>query len=86
MVDMKGKYPRGITVDNDGNIFVACNRTREICVWSKDFTKSRTLISQKDLEMVPRSIAYSSSTDTLYISHNGCSAYIERFQPSIVDQ
>ena len=85
-VDMKGKRPRGITVDNDGNIFVACYETREICVWSNDFTKSRTFISQKDLVMNPDCIAYSSSTDTLYIGHHDDCDYIERFQPSIVDQ
>ena len=86
IVDMKGKWPRGITVDNDGNIFVACYKTREIYVWSNDFTKSRTLISQKDLDIAPDCIAYSSSTDTLYISYNGPYDYIERFQPSIADQ
>ena len=86
IVDMKGKRPRGITVDNDGNIFVACYETREICVWSNDFTKSRTLISRKDLEIAPGCIAYSSSTDTLYISQSGPYDYIERFQPSIADQ
>ena len=85
-VDMKGKHPRGITVDNDGNIFVACYKTREICVWSNDFTKSRTLISGKDLEMVPDCIAYSRSTDTLYIGHYGNCDYIERFQLSMADQ
>ena len=86
IVDMKGKRPYGITLDNDGNIFVACFTTREICVWSSDFTKSRTLISQKDLGLAPRCIAYSSSTNTLYISYNGYYDYIERFQPSIVGQ
>ena len=86
IVDMKGKGPRGITVDNDGNIFVACSTTREICVWSNDFTKSRTLISRKDLEMTPGYIAYSSSTDTLYISYYGECDYIERFQLSMADQ
>ena len=86
IVDMKGKGPRGITVDNDGNIFVACCKTREICVWSNDFTKSRTLISRKDMDIAPRCIAYSSSTDALYISHDGYCDYIERFQPFIVDQ
>ena len=86
IVDMKGKGPRGITVDNDGNIFVACGRTREICVWSNDFTKSRTLISRKDLERELVCIVYSSSTDTLYIGYyEGCD-YIERFQLSMVDQ
>ena len=86
IVDMKGKYPRGITVDNNGNIFVACNKTWEICVWSDDFTESRTLISRKDLVSAPGCLAYSSSTNTLYISHGGVGDYIERFQLSIADQ
>ena len=86
IVDMKGKDPRGITVDDNGNIFVACGTTSEICVWSNDFTKSRTLISRKDLEMEPRCIAYSRSTDTLYISYYEDCDYIERFQLSMADQ
>ena len=79
IVDMQGTGPLGITVDNNGNIFVACNITSEICVWSNDFTKSRTLISRKELEMEPRCIAYSRSTDTLYISYYEDCDYIERF-------
>ena len=86
IVDMKGKCPRGITVDNDGNIFVACYTTREICVWSNDFAKSRTLISGKDLERKPDCIAYSRSADTLYIGYRGVYDYIERFQLSMADQ
>ena len=86
IVDMKGKCPLGITVDNDGNIFVACSTTREICVWSNDFTKSLTLISQKDLDLAPDYIAYSSSTDTLYIGYYDDYNHIEIFQLSIVDQ
>ena len=86
IVDMKGKDPHGITVDNHGNIFVACYTTREICVWSNDFIKSRTLISRKDMDIAPRCIAYSSSTDTLYISHGDYYDYIEIYQPSIVGQ
>ena len=86
IVDMMGKGPVGITVDNYGNIFVACYTTREICVWSNDFTKSRTLISRKDLEREPDCIAYSRSTDTLYINYWGVCDYIERFQLSMADQ
>ena len=86
IVDMKGKFPRGITVDNNGNIFVACGRTMEICVWSNDFTKSRKLISRKDLEREPDCIAYSRSTDTLYISYYEDCDYIEIFQLSMADQ
>ena len=86
IVDMMGKGPVGITVDNDGNIFVACYKTSEIRVWSNDFTKSRTLISEKDLERRPACIAYSRSTDTLYIGYWGVCDYIERFQLSMADQ
>ena len=86
IVDMKGKSPRGITVDNNGNIFVACGKTSGICVWSNDFTKSRTLISRKDLERDPACIAYSRSTDTLYIGYSGVCDYTERFQLSMADQ
>ena len=86
IVDMKGKGPLGITVDNDGNIFVACAKTSEICVWSNDFTKSRTLISQNDLDLAPDRIAYSRSTDTLYISYCTNCGYIKRFQLSMADQ
>ena len=86
IIDMKGKCPRGITVDNDGNIFVACYKTSEICVWSNDFTKSRTLISRKDLEGTPYCIAYSRSTDTLYIGCYAACDYIERLQLSMADQ
>ena len=83
IVDMEGKSPRGITVDNYGSIFVACGKTSEICVWSNDFTQSRTLISGKELERDPRDIAYSRSTDTLYIGFYGL---CKRFQLSMADQ
>ena len=86
IIDMKGKGPRGITVDNNGNIFVVCYNTMEICVWSNDFTKSRTLISRKDLDREPRDIAYSRSTDTLYIGCYAACDYIERLQLSMADQ
>ena len=86
IVDMKGKIPLCITVGTDGNIFVACGSTSEIFVWSNDFAKSRTLISEKDLERRPVCIAYSSSTDTLYIGCNDYCDYIERFQLSMADQ
>ena len=86
IIGMKGKIPLGITVDNDGNIFVACGKTNGICVWSNDFTKSRTLISGKDWEREPDYIACSRSTDTLYISYYGVCDYIGRFQLSMADQ
>ena len=86
IVDMEGKDPRGITVDNAGNIFVACYTASEICVWSNDFTKSRTLISPKDLGRRPDCIEYRRSTDTLYIRYFGACDYIERFQLSMADQ
>ena len=92
ILDMAGKDPCGIAVNNAGNIFVACCRARVIAVWSNDLTKYRTLISPKDLEDDPQCIAYNSSTDTLYVSYYATGLnlsnydYIERFHISMADQ
>ena len=88
IIDMAGKDPRGIAVNNVGNIFVACGRARVIDVSSNNVTKHRTLIPSKDLKEDPRCIAYNSSTDTLYVSYYAAAwnlsdyDYIERFQLS----
>ena len=68
-IDVKGKEPEGITVDRDGNIYVYYGRTKEICVWSNDFEESRILLSQEKLKVMPRAVAYSDVTDSLYVSY-----------------
>ena len=68
-IDVKEKHPLGITCDNDGNIYVCYRRSKEICVFSPDFGKSRILLSGSDLLGDPLSILYCHTSDVLYIAY-----------------
>ena len=67
-VDVEGKAPYGITVDSDGNAYICCLNTLEICVWSNGFKESKVLLSK--LGEPPRYIVYSRVNDSLYIAYN----------------
>ena len=68
-IDVKGKWPAGLTCDNVGNAYVCYKHTLEICVFSPDFEKSRILLSSSDLRGGPQDIVYCSNSDVLYISY-----------------
>ena len=68
-IDVKGKGPYGLTSDNDGNVYVCYWHSKEICVFSPDFEKSRTLLSSSDFRSDPTDIVYCSNSDVLYISY-----------------
>ena len=80
-VDLKGKAPRGLTTDDDGNIYVCCSKTNEICVWSADMKQSRILISSNKLQPDPMDVSYNSYTDELLVSYRTADV-IDRFQLS----
>ena len=69
-IDVKGKGPHGLTCDNDGNVYVCYWHSKEICVFSPDFEKSRTLLSSSDLRGGPQDIVYCGNSDVLYISYD----------------
>ena len=68
-IDVKGKAPHGLTSDIDGNVYVCYYVTKEICVFSPDFKKSRILLSSSDLGGDPTDIVYCGSSDVLYIAY-----------------
>ena len=68
-IDVTGKDPHGLTCDNDGNVYVCYRLSKEICVFSPGFEKSRILLSSSDLRGSPLSIVYSSTSDVLYIAY-----------------
>ena len=68
-IDVEEKAPHGITADNEGNVYVCYFHTKEICVWSKDFKESRTLLSGNMLSSGPRDILYNNITDELFVSY-----------------
>ena len=85
VVDMKGKDPHGMTVDNFGNILV-CNRmSSEVHVYSSDFTKSAILLTKNGIHKNPNNIAYNWSTCTLFVGYCG-NKEIDRFKISLADK
>ena len=82
IIDVKGKFPLGLTVDNNGNIFLCCKKTQEICIWSNDFSESRALIAQSDIREKPDIVVYNWSTDELFVAYiHNC--YIDKFQVTV---
>ena len=68
-IDVKGKQPYGLTTDKDGNVYVCYYFTKEICIFSPYFEKSRILLSSSELRGYPRDIVYCSNSDVLYIAY-----------------
>ena len=67
-IDMKGKAPHGLTVDNKGNTFVCCCKTREICIWSNDFANSMNLNAELEFGHNPADILYNLATGELFVA------------------
>ena len=68
-IDVTGKWPHGVTCDNDGNIYACFKGSKEICVFSPDFEKSRILLSGSNLRGYPQDIVYCGNSDVFYISY-----------------
>lgn len=49
VVDVQGKSPHGLTMDEEGNVYICYFNTNEICIYSADLKKSRILLSSSDL-------------------------------------
>ena len=84
-IDMKGKSPHGLTVDNNGNIILCCKKTREILVWSNDFTNSRILLAGQELRPDPSDIVYSCRSGELFVAYQNNNE-IDRFQLSVAEK
>ena len=82
IIDVKGKAPHGLTVDGNGNIYMCSRKTREICVWSNDFSESRTLLVQSDIQEYPITILYNRPTDALFVGYES-NISIDKFQISV---
>ena len=78
-IEVEGKRPLGLTVDNDDNVYINFEITHELSVWSPDFSQSRILLSNNQLLGMPDSVAYSEITGELFISYYD-SSIVDRFQ------
>ena len=69
-IDVEGKGPWGIVMDNDNNSYVCYKVPKEICVWSDDFQESKILLSGDKLGDFPRFVVYSAADHSLYVSYH----------------
>ena len=67
-IDCNGKGPYGLTTDNKANVYVCCNRTNEIYIYSSDFQQRNLLLSASDLPSNPRYIVFCENSCVLYVS------------------
>jgi DNA-binding beta-propeller fold protein YncE len=61
------RYPLGITVDNDGNVYVASSNSNNVVVISPDGQRHKQLLSSKDGLVKPHVLDYERSTNKLLV-------------------
>ena len=67
---LKGKEPKGVTFDNDGNVYVCLSGANEIIVLMSDMSEEKVLLTKKDkLRENPQAIAYNNNTRCLIVSY-----------------
>ena len=68
--------PRGISVDNDGNVYVIGYDTNNVVIISPDGQRHRQLLSSKDGLSKPRVLDYDKSTNRLLVVNKSCTAFL----------
>ena len=68
---LQDKWPRGVTTDTAGNVYVGYYITREVSVLSGDLSEEKILLSRQDgLSVGPQAIVYDDKTHQLLISYD----------------
>lgn len=69
-------FPLGISVDNDGNVFVVGAKTKNVVVISPDGQHHRQVLSKEDGLVNPTVLKYVRSNNKLIVSNCSSSAFI----------
>ncbi|XP_052080361.1 uncharacterized protein LOC127718397 [Mytilus californianus] len=70
------KTPRGITVDNDGNVFVVGETSSNVVIISNDGKHHRQILTNKDGLRAPSAIFFDKQTRTLLVANNKETAFL----------
>jgi DNA-binding beta-propeller fold protein YncE len=70
------QYPYGISVDNDGNVYVASYISNNVMVISPDGQRHRQLLSSKDGLVNPCVLDYDKSTNRLLVVNQSSTAFL----------
>jgi DNA-binding beta-propeller fold protein YncE len=68
--------PRGISVDNDGNVYVVGCITHNVVVISPDGQRHRQLLASKDGLSYPRVLDYDKSSNRLLVVNQSSTAFL----------
>jgi DNA-binding beta-propeller fold protein YncE len=68
--------PRGISVDNDGNVYVVGFKSNNVVVISSDGKRHRQLLSSKDGLVKPCVLEYDKSTNRLLVANGKRTAFL----------
>ena len=70
------KFPLGISVDNDGNVYVTGRHSNNVMVISPDGQRHKQLLSSKDGLVEPCVLDYDRSTDRLLVVNQSGIAFL----------
>jgi DNA-binding beta-propeller fold protein YncE len=70
------KGPRGISVDNDGNVYIVCCESNNVVVLSPDGERHRQVLSSEDGLIQPTVLDYDKSTNRLLVVNESKSAFL----------
>jgi DNA-binding beta-propeller fold protein YncE len=70
------QHPCGISVDNDGNVFVVGYSSNNVVVISSDGQRHRQLLSNKDGLVNPTVLDYDRSTNKLLVVNDSDTAFL----------
>ena len=69
--ELQWKWPRGVTTDSSGNIYVCYCWSHEVAVLSEDLYQQKILLSTNDgLSKSPQAIVYDDNAQQLLIAHS----------------
>ena len=70
------RCPLGISVDNDGNVYVVGFHSKNVVVISPDGQRHRNLLSERDGLVNPRLLDFDKSTNRLLVVNESESAFL----------
>ena len=76
--DVKGKEPRGVTRDDNGNVYV-CYLSGDVTVWSRDMQEETLLTTGSDYLKFPCAMAYNRRRSELVVTSNAADTDYRNF-------
>ena len=76
--DVKGKKPGGVTVDDNGNVYI-CYESGEISVWSRDMQEKTLLTTGSDYLWFPSAMAYNRRRSELVVTSSATATDYRNF-------